>query len=163
MLLNAWVLAALTALPVYKEDIGSTEKSAQLERLANAIAQESQHAPLPPREWAKLLITVGFNESALSLRITAGNCKPKECDRGRARGIFQIHRNSINRELWAKQDGDIELQAHLASDQLERGYWTCSKAGVPWLVGTINGYAGRRCSDTSWPGLHKRIATYGRL
>lgn len=101
--------------------------------------------------------------SAQQRRIADGRCKPLECDRGRAKGLWQLHRNTLNRDSWAKQDGDIELQAHLASEQLKRAFWTCRRSGVNWLTGTINAYAGRRCSDASWPGLQARVATYGRL
>lgn len=156
--MKAILLAGAIALTVT-----ASEPQVDPQRLDAAITVESAKAPRSPYEWRKLMKAIAIEESGLLQRIADGHCKPHECDRGRARGLWQLHRNSINREQWAKQDGDIELQAHLASDQLERGYWTCSKAGVPWLVGTINGYAGRRCSDTSWPGLQKRIATYGRL
>jgi hypothetical protein len=140
----------------------SPEPRVDMQRFDAAVAVEASEAPRSPYEWRKLMKAVAIEESGLLQRIADGHCKPKECDRGRAKGLWQLHKNSINRELWAKQDGNIELQAHLASDQLERGYWTCHKTGVPWLVGTINGYAGRRCSD-NWPGLQKRLATYGRL
>lgn len=73
-----------------------------------------------------------------------------------------MHRNAINRDAWARQDGDIELQAHLASEQLKRAYWTCARSGVPWLQGTINAYAGRRCG-ADWAGLHARVETFRRL
>lgn len=132
-------------------------------RIAAAVWAESQNAPRSPHEWSRLMLAIAENESRLSQRIADGKCKPYECDRGRAKGMWQLHRNTLNRDSWAKQDGDIELQAKLASEQLKRAYWTCARSGQPWLVGTINAYAGRRCSDTSWPGLQARIATYGRL
>ena len=133
------------------------------ERLARAVAAESQNAPRSPDEWGKLLLLIGRYESGFKLRIIDGHCRPNECDRGRAKGGWQLWRNTLNRDSWAKQDGDIELQAHLASEQLKRAYWTCARSGQPWLVGTINAYAGRRCGDTSWAGLQARVATYGRL
>ena len=143
--------------------IGPRLETVAPDRLAAAITAESQSAPVSPHEWERLMVAIAENESRLSQRIADGRCKPLECDRGRAKGLWQLHRNTLNRDSWAKQDGDIELQAHLASEQLKRAYWTCKRSGVNWLTGTINAYAGRRCSDTSWPGLQARVATYGRL
>jgi len=143
--------------------IGPRLETVAPDRLAAAITTESHSAPVSPHEWERLMVAIAENESRLSQRIADGHCKPLECDRGRAKGLWQIHRNTLNRDSWAKQDGDIELQAHLASEQLKRAYWTCKRSGVNWLTGTINAYAGRRCSDDSWPGLKTRIATYRSL
>jgi hypothetical protein len=143
--------------------LGHRADTIQPERFAAAVWAESQHAPRPPYEWARLMVTIAENESRLSQRIADGKCRPLECDRGKAKGMWQLHRNTLNRDSWGKQDGDVELQAHLASEQLKRAYWTCSRSGQPWLVGTINAYAGRRCGDKSWPGLQARLITYRRL
>jgi hypothetical protein len=146
--------------------LASAEDRADQSHLAAveaAIVAESAHAPRPPGEWRALLASVGINESGFSKRIIDGHCKKHECDHGRAKGWGQLHANSTNLAEWAKQDGDIPLQTRLVSDQLKRAYYTCSRSGVPWLQGTINAYAGRRCGDTTWPGLGQRIATYGRL
>ena len=142
--------------------LGSREGTVPPDRFAEVVSAESAHSPRSPHEWSRLMTAIAENESRLSQRIADGKCKPYECDRGRAKGLWQLHSNSLNRELWAKQDGDLELQAKLASEQLKRAYWTCARSGVPWLQGTINAYAGRRCSD-QWPGLQARIATYNRL
>ena len=143
--------------------LGPRTETVDPARLAAAITAESQNAPRSPYEWQRLMLAIAENETRLSARIAEGRCKPSECDHGRAKGLWQVHRNALNRDSWAKQDGDIELQAHLASEQLKRAYWTCARSGQPWLVGTINAYAGRRCGDTSWAGLQARVATYGRL
>jgi hypothetical protein len=143
--------------------IGQRQGTVDTERLAEAVTGEAAHSPRSPHEWSRLLLAVAENESRLSQRIADGRCKPLECDRGKARGLWQIHANALNREQWSKQDGDLELQAKLASEQLKRAYWTCARSGVPWLQGTLNAYAGRRCGDSSWPGLQARISTYERL
>lgn len=133
------------------------------ERLAAAIWASSQNRPRPPWEWSRLELTIVENETRGSQRIMEGRCRPLECDRGRAKGLGQLHRNALNRAEWAKQDGDVELQMALLARQLEAAYWQCAKSGVPWVQGTINAYAGRRCSDAGWPGLQQRLATYTRL
>ena len=152
----------LLTLQVYREDVRSERLQGHQEAIAAAVQAEASNAPRPGEEWVALMLTVASNETHFSLRIFDGACKPQECDHGRAKGLWQIHSNTLNRDAWAKQDGDIALQAHLASDALKRAYWTCSRSGVPWLQGTLNAFAGRRCGDT-WPGLGVRLATYQRL
>ncbi|HYJ09261.1 MAG TPA: hypothetical protein VEX18_09630, partial [Polyangiaceae bacterium] len=65
----AWVRAAIEALPCFHEDRGDPAESAQLDAIAAAVAEVSRDAPRPPREWAALLLTIGYHESTFSLRI----------------------------------------------------------------------------------------------
>jgi hypothetical protein len=160
----AFVRAAIDNLPCYHEDRGDPDKSAQLDAIASAIAEVSRDAPRPPREWAALLLTIGYHESAFSLRIHRGQCKPYECDRGRARSAWQLHKNLYTAPIWEQLHGieHTAIQVRAASDALKRAYFTCSRSGVPWLQATLNAYAGRRCSS-QWPGLDLRVSTFGRL
>lgn len=160
----AWVRSAMDALPCYVEDREDPDKSAQLDAIAAAIAEVSKDAPRAPREWAALLLTIGYHESTFSLRIQRGQCKPHECDRGRARSAWQLHKNLFTAPIWDQLHGveNTAIQVRAASDALKRAYFTCSRSGVPWLQGTLNAYAGRRCS-AEWPGLDRRITTYNRL
>jgi hypothetical protein len=149
------LLALLMALASH-EDRANQSHLALVEAV---IVAESTRAPRSPAEWRALMAAVGIHESGFSRRIIDGQCKPHECDRGRARGAWQLHRNAINREQWAEQDGNIELQARLASDQLKRAYWTCPN---DFPLGAINAFAGKRC-NAQWPGLAARLATYRRF
>jgi hypothetical protein len=161
----AWVRAAVESLPCYVEDRGDPEKSAQLDQIAAAIAEVSRDAPRSPREWAALLLTIGHHESTFSLRIQRGKCKPHECDHGRARSAWQLHKNAFTAPLWDQLEGveNTRVQVQAASDALRRAYYTCGRtSGVPWLQATLNAYAGRRCG-AQWPGLEQRLATYHRL
>jgi hypothetical protein len=160
----AWVRAAMDALPCFHEDRGDPDKSAQLDAIAAAVAEVSREAPRPPREWAALLLTIGHHESTFSLRIHRGQCKPHECDRGKARSAWQLHKNLYTAPIWDQLHGieHTQLQVRAASDALKRAYFTCNRSGVPWLQATLNGYAGRRCS-AEWPGLDQRISTFNRL
>src|SRR6188768_298082 len=160
----AWVRAAMESLPTFVEDRGDPDKSAQLDGIAAAIAEVSRDAPRPPREWAALLLTIGYHESTFSLRIQRGQCKPHECDRGRARSAWQLHKNLFTAPIWDQLHGieNTRVQVQAASDALKRAYFTCSRSGVPWLQATLNGYAGRRCSS-EWPGLDQRVSTFNRL
>ena len=160
----AWVRAAIESLPCFVEDRGDPDKSAQLDAIAAAIADVSRDAPRPPREWAALLLTIGYHESAFSLRIQRGQCKPHECDNGRARSAWQLHKNLFTAPVWDQLHGieNTSIQVRTASEALKRAYFTCSRSGVPWLQATLNGYAGRRCSS-EWPGLDQRVSTFNRL
>lgn len=160
----AWVRAAVDSLPCFVEDRGDSRKEGQLAAIAAAVADVSREAPRPPREWAALLLTVGYHESTFSLRIHRGDCKPHECDRGRARSAWQLHKNLFTEPVWEQLHGieNTAIQVRAASDALRRAYFTCSRSGVPWLQATLNGYAGRRCSS-QWPGLDQRTATFNRL
>ena len=160
----AWVRAAMDALPCFHEDRGDPGKSKQLDIIAAAVAEVSRDAPRPPREWAALLLTIGYHESTFSLRIHRGECKPHECDRGRARSAWQLHKNLFTAPIWEQLHGieHTAVQVRAASDALKRAYFTCNRSGVPWLQATLNGYAGRRCS-AEWPGLDQRAATFNRM
>ena len=160
----AWVRAAMESLPCFVEDRGDPDKSTQLDAIAAAIADVSRDAPRSPREWAALLLTIGYHESTFSLRIQRGQCKPHECDNGRARSAWQLHKNLFTAPVWDQLHGveNTAVQVRAASDVLKRAYFTCSRSGVPWLQATLNGYAGRRCS-AQWPGLDQRAATFARL
>jgi hypothetical protein len=159
-----WVRAAMESLPCFHEDRGSSDKSAQLDAIAAAVAEVSRDAPRAPREWAALLLTIGYHESTFSLRIHRGECKPHECDRGKARSAWQLHKNLYTAPLWDQLHGieHTAVQVRAASEALKRAYFTCSRSGVPWLQATLNGYAGRRCS-AEWPGLAQRVSTFNRL
>jgi hypothetical protein len=172
----AWTRAAIGSLPTFHEDRDVAGKSEQLDELAEAVARASSMQTLrPPREWAALVLAIGFHESTFSLRIHRGECNllKRECDAkrlkdgtlvARARSPWQLHANKLNGDAWPFLTGieNSDLQALEASAALQRGYWTCARSGVPWLQGTINGYAGRMCSAT-WPGLQARIATFNAV
>lgn len=171
------VLAMLTSLAVYREDVApelAEQKRAQLESIAVGVIEASRKAPRPAREWAALMLSVGFHESTFSLRIQDGRCNwdTRECDAAtidgervfRARGPWQLHRNLHTAPVWDQLVGveNARVQAFAASAMLRRGYWTCARSGAHWFVATINGFAGRRC-DSRWKGLDQRLATFSRL
>lgn len=167
MTLSEVLLSALLSLPLHTEDRApehAEAKRAQLTTLAAAIADASDDQSITrPRDWAALIIAIGYAESSFSLRIHVGLCKPHECDRGRARGPWQLHRYAEATPVWDKMTGieNAGVQAAVASARLARGFYTCRTKG-DWLTATINGFAGRRC-DLIWPGLERRVAVYHRV
>lgn len=169
---NAWgsprdvVLAAMRSRPVYKEDVDLVaEKQAQQSELCQAIRRESKRQRIATElDWAALMIAIGEHESNFSLRIHQGFCYAGECDGGRARGPWQLHRYGIAKEHWHDMHGldSVAIQAHAASRALERGYGVCRGPATDWLIATINGFAGVRC-DKMWRGLEERIATWRKV
>lgn len=164
-----WTRAAALSLPTFFEDRApelADGKREQLEHIASVVAEVSRDAPRPPREWAALLLTIGYHESTFSLRIQRGDCnlRKRECDAGRARSSWQLHKNLFTAPVWDQLHGldNTEAQVRAADAALRRGFWTCARSGAPWLQGTINGFAGKRCGE-SWPGLELRNATFNRL
>lgn len=168
--LESWTLKRALSLPVYYEDQSpggiselTTEKRHELEFLAAGIAQVAKRqAPLPQRQWAALLLTIGFHESTFSLRILAGHCRKHECDGGRARGLFQAHRlASMSDEMWARLVGieNLPVQVEQADELLRRHVRTC-----PGDVATsiITGYMGKRCGAES-KEVAARLETFRRL
>lgn len=154
-------------LPVFHEDKPAEfaeAKARQLRLFEESVAREAKDAPRLPREWAALMFAVLENETRGSLRIHEGRCKPRECDRGRARGPWQNHRNTIIAPVWDKMVGveNTPIQAHAASEMLKRAYWTCQRFNPDWVAGTLSAYAGRSC-HARWDGLAPRVASYRKF
>jgi hypothetical protein len=146
--------SAMARLPVYFEDRSDLEAKAEHTRqLAAAIEKASDARPkgVSRADWQALLVAVGYWESTFSMRIHRGDCyvKKGECDAGRARSPWQMHRNTFTAPVWDLLFGieHVELQARTASEMLARSYWQCARSGVP-------------CSDNTWPGFDKRFKTF---
>jgi hypothetical protein len=163
------VMIALQKQAVFKEDKKpelAEAKAAQLAGFARAIALAADKPPAPVsrKDWAAMLIVVAGRETHFSLRLQRGECFAWECDRGRARGPWQPHKNLFNAPVWDKLVGleFVDVQARAASDALGRGFWTCNpqRTGVAdWRMATINGYAGHRCGEV-WDGLKLRVSDW---
>jgi hypothetical protein len=171
----------LIAATMFFSAIGHAEAPSLTERLiaVQTGLQSKTDAPVEPRElaeaitavpkvtrdWAALLLTIAHHESALSARIAANDCnvKKRECDGGRAFGLYQAHKNKLNESVWGSSD--IRVQTLEAARGLRSAFYTCNgkqPLRVDWVARTINAYAGRRC-DAQWPGLDKRLATFNRV
>ena len=130
---------------------------------ARELAESIAAVPRINLAWAALILTIAHHEATLSARIAANDCKPKECDGGRAWGLYQGHKNLHNADVWGSPD--IRVQTLEAARALRRAFYLCNGRGKlrdDWVARTINGYAGRRC-DAAWDGLDKRLATYNRI
>lgn len=166
-----WCQRTIRKLPVFYEDnppagiAGRTdEKERQLTLIAHEVAEVSKKPPggWTSREWAAVLFTVGFHESSFSLRIHAGNCRKHECDGGRARSPWQLHRARALIPVWDDLFGvDKTAQQVRAADfMLRLNERTCDDNVM--LRGLLTAYGGRPCGK-DWPGLQERMATFARL
>lgn len=154
-----WALAAVLSLPVYYEDRNEPHKSAQLAMIAAAVADEARD-----KEEAALVLTVGAHESGFSYRIHTGGCRPLECDRGRAIGLFQTHRNSRTEEQWRGLGGLLGTKAAVraAIFDLRRARGLCR--GEPDMpLATLRAYgSGHGCRE-KLKDEASRMATFRRL
>lgn len=161
----SWTRAALARVPASKLDREPERaelRSANLDAFAREIARVSEHAPLPPHQWASLLGSIGGIESNFDTDIVAGRCPKWACDHGRAKGAFQGQRLRFVADLWDVADGNPVAQVDMADRVLRRTWATCQGLGVPIPQGAFRSYAGRSCS---WP-VHReaeRVAAYQRL
>ena len=166
----------LFKLGVFHEDQGpefAAQKAQQYEVIATAIAE----AATAQKGWqgsrldlAKFLVVMGWHESHWSLRIMRGECKPLECDRGRARGAWQPHRDTLqSKEDWDRIVGldlrNVLVSAKAAAHTATSSRGLCrslDKGGDSWVKYAISAYAGRGCSG--WiSGIDSRLSTWRLL
>jgi hypothetical protein len=173
--LEAWALAALQSLTVYHEDVGSPDKPAQLQMVAQSIteaAREQKGWPLSKQMLIAAEIGIGENETHWSLRIHRNECnlKKHECDDGRAIGPFQAHANSLSApQVWPTLGfmtfESTKLSAKEASRAFTRSYLYCVSTKTPGdpIAEAFTAYAGRGCQLDKWPGWKARVDTYQRV
>jgi hypothetical protein len=160
----AWTRAALGRVPASKLDRQPDRAelhSANLDAFAVEIARVSEHAPLPPHQWASLLGAIGGIESNFDTDIVAGRCPKWACDHGRAKGAFQNQNVGPVADLWPRADGDIVIQVAMADRMLRRSTTRCAPF-APFPAHVFRAYRGGSCS---WP-VHReqeRVAAYLRL
>ena len=133
-----------------------TEQAVDARELAEAIAS----IPKVSAQWAALVLTVAAHESALRARIARGECRPLECDGGRAWGLYQGHRNALNAEAWGSPD--LRVQTLEAARALRSAFYQCGGLQPGWVARTLSAYAGHRC-DASWRGLDRRLLTHALI
>lgn len=165
-------LAALLALPTYKEDRAPEHQERRQELLAaiaGPVSELSPPAGIDARDWRALVIAVGGAETHYSLRIVAdGRCKPYECDRGRARSAWQLQNNDHLRPVWEELGqglSTIDVQVRAADQMLKRAYHQCRQAPGEWKYKTLMSFAGRGCKQMTlgpWRGLVLRLDYWQR-
>jgi len=177
--LEAWALAALQTLPVYKEDVGNPEKPAQLAMIAKAVTQAAREQKGWQGSLQQLIaaeIAVEDNETHASLRIHRNDCHPRECDPHLVKGvlvhnaisIFQLHAKPLSDPSIFPQLGFMTFESTLlaakeASRVLVRSRGWCAGASGDPVAMTFTAYAGQGCQLDKWQGWRSRVATYNRV
>jgi hypothetical protein len=167
------VLAMLLSLGVAAEDRGpelAAAKREQSETIATSIATvASRQRSMVPRELAAVLVALGWHESKFALRIAEGRCKPWECDRGKARGIFQIHRrDAMSDAQWDALLGTGTEPTLASTREIARRVIAARKrcrsleARQDWAAGVFSSLAGRGCIG-EFKGRAERVRVFRRL
>ena len=133
------ILAALLALGAPKAVAPS---------FAAAIAC---HAKTPDE--AAFLAAWAEHESHFVARIVRNECKPWECDRGRARGAWQLHRGAAGSD-WDVLPGNLDAQARSAARMAR---WALRECKAP--LGAFRRLGGLGC-DRSLKGEDARMASF---
>jgi hypothetical protein len=167
-----WARAALDRIPVAKADRTPERlerRAEQREAFAVEIARVSERAPLPPQQWAALLVTQGSIESNFDSAVVDGQCLAHQCDphlvKGvrvfRAVGAFQQQLVAHVADLWPTAAGNIPAQVEMADRSLRRSLSRC-KPFAPFPAHVFRAYGGGSCS---WPAPREaeRVGTYLRV
>lgn len=131
---------------------------------ARAMAESLVDATGGNRRLIALALSMAVHESALADRIRRGEYKQWEGDafRGkdgvvhhRAWGVFQVHRNASNLEVWGSDD--LLEQTRAAVRLLRGAQRTCGDVAFP--LGAFRAVAGCGCAG-HLSGEEKRVATF---
>lgn len=142
-------LAVLRSFPVHITDRGESpeKRERRLVEIAEAIDAVTNDAT----EKAAL-VTIARFESGLAAYVFDGRCsdgprKDRECDSGRARGIFQIHPNEKHPEIPAS----VEEQADIALRLWRGGRASCARVVSDSVAGAFAYYGtGGKCAPSEW-------------
>ena len=167
------ILATLLLLPHHKSDVyePDTYRENRMSRVAESIANACNQVTCTNQdnsscraiyhdrfECSATLIQQAFIESGLAEHVMSGECKPHECDRGKAIGIWQIHRApNWSNEQWEAMQGDsvdaLTEQALRAARLIAGGVGQCGS-----LAGALSRYNnGRRCEAYKFEAVASRI------
>jgi len=148
-------LCALRALPVAAEDRFAAGKPEQLTAIAAAVERHGR-----TRTERAFVIAWGWHESAYSMRIGSGRCRPLECDRGRARGPWQNHRLMLTDEQWDRLHGLEHVDAQ-AAEAVRRARSALAQCGgiVRQAYAVLSG---RGCG-ASLPDLDRRMSSFNSV
>jgi hypothetical protein len=132
------------------------EEKTDPEALARAIASASKG----DRILAAAMLATAYVETALSDRLRRNECRPKECDRGRAWGLYQIHKDGYTSEVWGSPDVDVQSVA--AARKMKSAFYTAKNAHAPFPEGMFRAYGGRRVTATV-PREALRVSTFNQV
>lgn len=154
------ILIALALIPQVPSERDTPEKRAQQAAIASAIVEVSKG----DGDLAAFLVAWGSHETNFSLRIQRGNCERWECDRGRARGPFQAHRNGMSDERWSRMIGveNTRFQVEQAAKHARWAMRECRLTGDARIVSAFRMLGARGCNQPL-KGEGERLATYRKV
>jgi hypothetical protein len=174
------ILAAALKLPTYYGDTETPgERLQRLTIVAESIDYASARAtctgepegcrrvwPGSRKELAALLLVQAWQETRLAQHVHADQCAENECDRGRAKSLWQLQPNSIvTRPEWQTLGGtdqeSTRAAAWAAARMLATNRFRCAKAPGDWVTPTISGYA--RGNECEWSGAKPRVEMFWRI
>lgn len=111
------------------------------------------------QELRRLLVTAGWWESRYGLRFHANDCKPNECDGGKAVGLYQIHDQLFFPDgLWESAKGlsrDATYSATLGAGLAFSQAWSACKS-KHGIRGVWSAYGRGNCTQ-HYPTLGGRV------
>lgn len=151
MTLSSAVLAILCQLqPSQRDSLAESYVSrvhrlntvaAAIEAVANRVGCHEQTQPchriLDRTLAAAVLVEQARRESEYRLDVQLGQCRPHECDRGRARSLWQIH--------WARQSEPLEQWLGYAGESRESVESAATRAVTLWSGGYYSHRAQAEC------------------
>lgn len=162
----AGIHAAVLSLPVFFEDRApelAAAKAEQLKAIADAVRRHARHRDgLLDRKLAAFVVAWGWHETTYSLRVGDGRCHKWECDRGRARGPWQVHRLTLPADVWDRMHGLAHLDMQ-AAEATRRARGALGQCGGD-VEGAFRALSGRGCTASLKLGdEQKRVETYRRV
>ncbi len=153
------ILAALLALPRYTFDPpeSATDRAARLAIVADAIASATRTSTE-----AATLVAIVKHEAAGSLLVQLGRCselpRGQQCDNGKARGVFQLHREAC-RAAFALPEGSAESIFVEAQCAIRLLRWNAERGREHTLTPLHAAFCGYAAKAWSWPGADERVRT----
>lgn len=125
-----------------------------------ALARSIASASKGDRILAAAMLATAYVETALSDRLRRNECRPKECDRGRAWGLYQIHKDGYTTDVWGSPD--VDAQSIAAARKMKSAFYTAKNAHAPFPEGMFRAYGGRRVTATV-PREALRVSTFNQV
>jgi hypothetical protein len=127
-------------------------RKTRMRRIADAIDRATEKDGWVNWEARRALVTLAKHESHLARYVYENRCaegprKEKECDGGKATGIFQIHANDNNPKIPL----DVESQAVIAAKLWWGSYHRCLRGAPDPFAAAYAAYgSGGWCAATKW-------------
>ncbi len=154
---KAQISEELTALPAWYQD-GETqeERKSRMDLFADVQVDVANEFVTDGKfngtalQLTVGLMSVGFFESRYAKHVHAGQCKKDECDRGRAKSVYQVQDNNlVPTEVWSRIEGldydSTRLATYVAAVSFANAWNKCG--GERHLGRVYSAYARGHCDS----------------